>query len=512
MQQYRKNLGKVSLTAEGVWDGSKSFDILSIVYDEHTQHAFISKQPVPEGVDLYNKEYWMPLNVSGYADNNVIILSKKTSEAAIQSYTLEEAIASIKSVGRRPGAILGFYNENADRLDIGGRWELWQFNDTNVYNWDNVDSWQNLYYNYNKFVGWYRDEITLKKYVSYPEVGCYAYVGDKLYETVVYVCNNKHIWEKTSQYVQDYVNINVTGNVTVGPNGNWYNDGKDTGIKAQGGRGITPKIRIYNNKFQVSYNEGATYLDITDIPVYSQFRTYDNKLQLSLDLGNSWINISEDLAYQFREQGNKLQMSKNLGKSWETISDYIAAWLRVNNNRLEISRDNIKWDVISDFIAARFRWEVTEEDVQSNNLGRLQISRNEGLTWDTLTGSIKNSLHISKYIGVDDTLPTTGISEGTIYAKGPYYEDNDTLQEYPKYRLWVYAWKNDTLAWQDNGEFSSVTAGIVQETGDSETEVMSQKAVTAEFNKIYRIFDGGRADSKFGGTRVIDCGGANPNA
>jgi hypothetical protein len=37
--------------------------------------------------------------------------------------------------------------------------------------------------------------------------------------------------------------------------------------------------------------------------------------------------------------------------------------------------------------------------------------------------------------------------------KGPVYDKTDTLNEYPIYRMWVYAWKNKTLAWQDNGEF-----------------------------------------------------------
>ena len=31
MQQYRKNLGKVSLTAEGAWSKDKDYEILSIV-------------------------------------------------------------------------------------------------------------------------------------------------------------------------------------------------------------------------------------------------------------------------------------------------------------------------------------------------------------------------------------------------------------------------------------------------------------------------------------------------
>lgn len=400
MQQYRKNLGKVSLTAEGVWNLNNSYDILSIVYDEHTQHGFISRKEVPTGVDLYNKEYWMPLNVSGYADNNIIILSNKTSDSYIKSYTIEEAINSIAPVGRRPGAILGFYNENNDRLDIGGRWELWQFNDTNVYNWENIDSWQNLYYNYNKFMGWFKDENFLTKYAPFPEIGCYAFVGSEFNEATVYRCDNKYVWNNTIQHAWDYVKVIVDGNVTVGENGNWFNNGEDTGIPAS--------VKGENGKTPV-------------------FREKDNTIQYSFD--------------------------------------------------------NVNWITISDKIAPLFRWHATTGDTQANNVGRIQISR-DNVTWTNLSGDIINNLHISRYIGADETLPTSGIAEGTIYAKGPYYDEGDTSNSNPIYRLWVYAWKGNTLAWQDNGEFTSIAAGVVQETGDNENAVMSQKAVTEELSEL----------------------------
>lgn len=400
MQQYRKDLGKVSLTSEGAWDGKKSYNVLSIVYDEHTEHGFISKKDVPVGVDLYNKEYWMPLNVSGYADNNIIILSKKTSDTSIKTYTLEEAIESVASVGRRPGAILGFYNDNNDRLDIGGRWELWQFNDVNVYNWENIASWQNIYYNYNKFVGWYISEEALKKYNPFPEIGCYAYVGLELNESIIYRCDNKYVWNNTAQHAWDYIKVIIDGTVTVGHNGNWFNNGVDTKIPAsvKGENGRTPLFRENNNIIEYSYN-----------------------------------NVT-----------------------WTPISDKIASWIR---------------------------WQATVGDSQANNVGKLQISR-DNVIWEDLSGNFINNLHITRYIGVDEDLPLTGVSEGTIYAKGPTYAENDTKHNNPIYRLWVYAWHGDSLAWQDNGEFTSINAGIVQKLGDSETEVISQKVNTEYINGL----------------------------
>ena len=402
MQQYRKNLGKVSLTAEGIWNIKSKYDVLSIVYDEHTQHGFISKQPVPIGVDLYNSKYWMPLNVSGYVDSNIIILNKKSSDSSIETYTLEEAVKSIASVGRKPGCILGFYNSNVNRLDIGGRWEIWQFNSITISEWEDLSNWQNIYYNYNQFVGWYRNEEQLKINNPYPEIGCYAYVGNVLNEAVVYRCEIKHKWTETIQHAWDYIKVMIDGTVTVGENGNWHNNGEDTGIPAnvKGDPGISPFIR---------------------------YNTIKNKLEYSYD--------------------------KNV---WYECSDYISTW---------------------------FRWNATSGDTQANNVGRIQISRDK-VNWTNLSGDIINNLHISRYIGVDETLPTSGIAEGTIYAKGPYYAEGDTLNNNPIYRLWVYGWKGDTLAWQDNGEFTSIAAGVVQETGDSETEVMSQKAVTEKLSKL----------------------------
>lgn len=401
MQRYKKNLGKVSLTAEGIWNIKNEYDILSIVYEEFTKQAFVSKKNVPNGIDIHNGEFWMPLNVSGYADNNFIILSEKTDDNNIKSYTLEEAICSISEVGRRPGAIIAFYNENSDRLDIGGRWEIWQFNSINTLDWENISTWQNIYYNYNKFVGWYKSENDLKQYNPFPEIGCYAFVGNELNEANIYICSNKYVWDITLEHPRDYIKIIVDGNVSVGENGNWINNGKDTGIPASI-KGENAKTPIFRN----------------------------------------------------------------------------------NNNIIEITYDNVNWSPISSEIAAWFRWQNIGG--QTNSLGKIQISR-DNVVWTDLSGEFINNLRINKYIGVNDQLPIEDILEGSIYAKGPYYEEKDTTKENPIYRLWVYAWKDNNLVWIDNGNFQSINAGIVQELGNNENVVMSQKAVTREFDKLTNV-------------------------
>lgn len=152
-----------------------------------------------------------------------------------------------------------------------------------------------------------------------------------------------------------------------------------------------------------------------------------------------------------------------------------------DNNKIQVTYDEGKnWEDISDYIVPKFRWNKGI----GTTAGTIQISMDLGNTWKDLSNPITNNLRISKYIGINESLPTSGVAEGTIYMKGPYYDENDSLNENPIYRMWVYAWKGNTLAWQDNGEFTSISAGVVQEKGTSTTQVMSQDAVTRELTEL----------------------------
>lgn len=162
--------------------------------------------------------------------------------------------------------------------------------------------------------------------------------------------------------------------------------------------------------------------------------------------------------------------------------DGITPMLRVGDtNKLQVSYNGGKsWEDISDYISPRFRW---LQDTTDN--GIIQISMDLGNTWSDLSNPIASNLKISRYIGINEELPTSGIAEGTIYMKGPYYSEDDVNNHNPVYRMWIYAWKGNTLAWQDNGEFQSVAVGVLQEKGDSIYNVMSQAAVTNELNSLY---------------------------
>lgn len=223
----------------------------------------------------------------------------------------------------------------------------------------------------------------------------------------------------------------LIGDISISSDGYWVINGEVTNIKAQGEAGITPILRVgSNNHLQVSYTNGSTYVDVSPNPVFTQFRVSNNKLEQSVDLGLTWT----------------------------VVSDYIAAW---------------------------FKFTGTAGNSQADNVGKIQISRDNGATWSDLSGEFTNSLHIKGYVATVGALPSTAV-QGDIYGVGPTYDSSDTEHTNPIYQLYV---KNST-GWVDNGKFTSIAAGVVQDTGNSETAVMSQKAVTNSLSSNYKNFRG----------------------
>lgn len=169
----------------------------------------------------------------------------------------------------------------------------------------------------------------------------------------------------------------------------------------------------------------------------------------------------------------------------------LTPWMKTIDNKLYYSYDNQTWKLSSDYIAAWFRFTGTSGSSQANNIGKIQISRDEGKTWADLSGTFTNNLHIKGYVATTSDLPSSAV-QGDIYGVGPTYAESDTEHTNPIYHLHV----KDINGWVDNGQFTSVAAGVVQELGESETEVMSQKAVKDTIHSTKQIF---LADKSFSG-------------
>lgn len=59
MVTNEKNIGKVSISCDGIWDIRKDYDKLCLVTDGF--YNYISRKQVPNGTDITNEEYWQKL-------------------------------------------------------------------------------------------------------------------------------------------------------------------------------------------------------------------------------------------------------------------------------------------------------------------------------------------------------------------------------------------------------------------------------------------------------------------
>lgn len=276
MKQFSKDLGNVSLVPKGKWSREQEYEKLALVYNACDNLSYVAKINVPSGVDIENREYWQPMNATGYADNNFINLTTENENGTITAYeSLEEAVATILPINRRAGATLSFFNLNTDRLDRQAEFELWQFNSTDLANWEIRDYWNNIYYNWNVFAGWYVGADSLENHVKIPNVGQYAYVGTNINDALLYQCRTNGTWTNTGIKVRNYISVVVSGNITIGENGNWFNDGNDTGIPA------TPAVDEQLDNIIVQLQQHTTEI--------SNLKKSDANLQNQITSNNSYI-------------------------------------------------------------------------------------------------------------------------------------------------------------------------------------------------------------------------------
>lgn len=69
MKYQIDNLGKVSLTFNGQHDSNKAYDRLCCVFDNDSNCTYVSRKPVPSGVELSNEEYWQPFNLDSHKES-----------------------------------------------------------------------------------------------------------------------------------------------------------------------------------------------------------------------------------------------------------------------------------------------------------------------------------------------------------------------------------------------------------------------------------------------------------
>lgn len=203
--------------------------------------------------------------LESFRTSNFVNISE-IGTSPISKYTLIEAIKSVPLPSRTEGCIITYISSEDDD------WKLYQFLGKSINDWYDLEMWRDiLQIADNHFKGSFENEDLLYDSIPRPEVGDYAFVGLKFSESVIYRCRNRWIWSPTTEKAVDYIRVVVEGNITIGPNGNWFQNGIDTGIKAQGPKGEdAPKITSINLVTDSSGNivSGIGYLsDSTTIPI-----------------------------------------------------------------------------------------------------------------------------------------------------------------------------------------------------------------------------------------------------
>lgn len=130
----------------------------------------------------------------------------------------------------------------------------------------------------------------------------------------------------------------------------------------------------------------------------------DNFLMVSWDGGENWNQISQNpMFHQFKEENNRIKISSDEGRTWEDISGPISAYFRFSSN-------------------------------DDNSLGKFQMSRDQN-TWTDLSKEFVSKLYISKYIDEDEDLPSNPLigdvvlkRSGDVYTMWIYLERNNTAE------------------------------------------------------------------------------------
>ena len=121
MKSVIENLGKVAPTFEGAFDNTKAYDRLSCVFDGKTGSSYISRRPVPVGIDIVNNKYWQPLSVgtnriplteSFGTDSFRSMTQKFLTELWNKQYTFNDTVKDAVDISRQTLEAIGLLSED----------------------------------------------------------------------------------------------------------------------------------------------------------------------------------------------------------------------------------------------------------------------------------------------------------------------------------------------------------------------------------------------------------------
>lgn len=249
-------------------------------------------------------------------------------------------------------------------------------------------------------------------------------------------CIKDDLFKLDSSWVRITDALPVSGNVTIGSNGNWFVDGEDTGFKAQGPKGdngvpLQPRLSEDGTKIEYSL-DGEEWKELFPLSLITPNISFKEPVGLEPGATPTVENVGDGLNPRL-QFGLPESPTVVVGKVETYASGRAASIVNVGNKYQAVLNYGIP-------------------------MGNAGAKGEKGDGWE-----------IKGWVDTVDELPASG-TLGDLYIVG-------TSQPYSS-----YVWKNSSDKWVNIG---------------SVTEIKSS------------VFDGGRADSKYGGTRTIDCGGAD---
>ena len=101
MKQQIVKLGKVAITVDkNYWAITKDYDRLVMVKRQSTGVIYISRKPVPAGIEITNRDYWLSFNIGGADSTTVVNLVQEFGgdpEVAISQKVITEKIEEIEA-------------------------------------------------------------------------------------------------------------------------------------------------------------------------------------------------------------------------------------------------------------------------------------------------------------------------------------------------------------------------------------------------------------------------------
>lgn len=126
MVTNERNIGKVSISCDGVWDTRKDYDKLCLVTDG--SYNYISRKQVQNGIDITNEEYWQKLHsvistngfyrIPGNIESIDINTNPKGIEMVLGNYLDFESAVLSGNIILTGTSILNVIIGGADKLSV----------------------------------------------------------------------------------------------------------------------------------------------------------------------------------------------------------------------------------------------------------------------------------------------------------------------------------------------------------------------------------------------------------